>query len=222
MTSWGSGCWREQWCNWGGASLLFFTAFTFPGSEESQIPIYCWVNGEICWKILCTRCALNSGPTVLVMSVLTTRPQCLSGHWALNLPLNGGSHRTTRHWLLVSLPIPLSILVDSFHKGHLSFLFLRNKPPVLGTLNKTADCAWSIYSSKTWNNLDNAVTSADFRTFKQLMYLVFRRFSYAYMTSDAWPDRPSFCFLIMNLYLCYFLRRGSFCKQGFALIMSST
>jgi len=34
-------------------------------------------------------------------------------------------------------------------------------------------------------------------------------------------DRPSLRFFIMNLYFYYFLLRGPFCKQGFALIMSS-
>jgi len=33
-----------RWCNWGGAPLLFLTAVTFSSSEESQIPIYRWLN----------------------------------------------------------------------------------------------------------------------------------------------------------------------------------
>ena len=36
-----------------GAPLLFLTAFTFPSSEESQVPIHCWVNRESQVPIYC-------------------------------------------------------------------------------------------------------------------------------------------------------------------------
>jgi len=47
--------------------------FTFLSSEESWVPIYCWVNGESIWKPLPTRCLLNSWPSVPVGSILTTQ-----------------------------------------------------------------------------------------------------------------------------------------------------
>jgi len=35
--------------NWGGAPLLFLTAFTFPSSEQSWVPVTCWVKRESCY-----------------------------------------------------------------------------------------------------------------------------------------------------------------------------
>jgi len=48
--------------------------FTFPSSEDNRVPIYAgWI--ESYWKILWKSSVLNPGPSALVMSTLTTRPQ---------------------------------------------------------------------------------------------------------------------------------------------------
>jgi len=47
---------EEPTCTHNWVPLLLLTAFTFPGSEESPVPIYCWVNPESVSKILCSAC----------------------------------------------------------------------------------------------------------------------------------------------------------------------
>ena len=61
------------------ALLLSLSACTFCGSEESRVPIYCWVNKEIYWKIPYTLCPLNPVPLGPLVSGLTQSATAMPG-----------------------------------------------------------------------------------------------------------------------------------------------
>ena len=67
----------RQRCNWGGAPLLFLTAFTFPCSDENQAPIYRRVNRERYWKIWSSISVLKPGPSARLVTAFTTPSLCL-------------------------------------------------------------------------------------------------------------------------------------------------
>jgi len=48
--------------------------YIFPSSEQSQVPTYCWVNGESYGKIPFTSYVLNLGPSASVISAQITQP----------------------------------------------------------------------------------------------------------------------------------------------------
>jgi len=124
------GCWERgkanlywQRCNWGGVSLPSFTPLSpFPALKGVRYPFR--VNRESYWKILCSSCVLNPGPSTPVVSTLVHPVWHRSSFAGILLATPVVSalvhpvwHRSSFTGILLATPV--TIIITNWHKGHI-------------------------------------------------------------------------------------------------------